>query len=367
MRSQLRSVLTPALNEFPQFRQAARALDESVERTRHTIGRVLPVVIRPDPRRLHIAITAHCNQRCIGCRYGRDFMPGSQLPWSVVRDLLDDAREIGMWDVRLYGGEPLLHPDLPKMVEHTIKLGMQCYITTNAVRLGAQIDELYASGLRNVTVGMYGIGDAYDEYAQRAGRFARVEANIAKVRERYGKDVRLRINWLLMKPTCSVEALDAMLVFAERYDLLVRVDLIHYSLPYFDEGPDRCLQFGPDDEPALRTVADALLQRRLAHPERFTQSIEGMRSMPDWLLKGPEMKVPCDNYQMLWVGADGTVKLCYVTFELGNLHTQRLSEIVFTDAHRKASRDAFQLNCPNCHCELDTRIAKHAPSLARYR
>ncbi|GJG87864.1 hypothetical protein tb265_30450 [Gemmatimonadetes bacterium T265] len=362
VRSQLRS----ALDDFPQIRRAARAVDASIERTRHSVGRVLPVVIRPDPRRLHVAITAHCNQRCIGCRYGRDFMPGSQLPWPVVRDLLDDARAIGMWDVRLYGGEPLLHPDLPKMVEHTVKLGMQCYVTTNAVRLGGQIDELYDAGLRSVTVGLYGIGESYDRYAQRAGRFARVEASIARVRERYGNDVRLRVNWLLMKPTCSVEALDEMLAFADKYDLLVRVDLIHYSLPYFDEGPDRCLQFGPEDEPALRTVVDALLERRLANPARFTQAVAGMRSMPNWLLKGPDMKVPCDNYQMIWVGADGTVKLCYVTFRLGNLHEQRLSEMVFTETHRRASRDAFQLNCPNCHCELDTRIAKHAPSLAKY-
>jgi cyclic pyranopterin phosphate synthase len=366
IRSQLRSALAPALRESPRLRQAARTLDERLERARFSAARVLPVLIRPEPRRLHVAVTAYCNQRCIGCRYGRDFMPGSQLPWPMVRDLLDDAREIGMWDVRLYGGEPLLHPDLPKMVEHTVRLGMECYVTTNAVRLGEHIDPLYAAGLRRVTIGFYGVGDAYDRYVQRPGRFARVEASIARVRERYGADVSLRINWLLMRPTCSVAALDDVMEFAERYDLRLRVDLIHYSLPYFDEGPERCLQFRPEDEPAIRAVVDALLRYRGERPERFTQTVPAIRSMPDWLLKGPEMRVPCDNYQMLWVGADGTVKLCYVTFELGNLHERRLSEIVFTETHRQAARDAYQLNCPNCHCELDTRIAKHAPSLARY-
>lgn len=367
LRSQVRSVLAPILHDHPDLRRAASAVDKHIERARFSAARVLPLLIRPEPRRLHIAITAHCNQRCIGCKYGRDFMPGSQLPWPVVRDLLDDARQIGMWDVRLYGGEPLLHPDLPKMVEHTVKLGMECYVTTNAATLGTRIDELYDAGLRRVTIGFYGVGDAYDAYAQRPGRFARIEANIAKVRARYGSSVSIRINWLLMRPTCSVEALDDMLAFADKYDLKVRVDLIHYSLPYFDEGPDRCLQFTPEDEPAIRTVIDALLARRAANPERFTQQPEAMRSMPDWLLRGPEMKVPCDNYQMIWVGADGTVQLCYVTFLLGNLHEKRLSELVFTETHRKAARDAFQLNCPNCHCELDTRIAKHGPSLAKYR
>ena len=366
LRSHLRSALAPALKDSPRLWSAARALDEGLERARFSAARVLPVLIRPEPRRLHVAITAYCNQRCIGCRYGRDFMPGSQLPWPVVRDLLDDARAIGMWDVRLYGGEPLLHPDLPRMVEHTVGLGLECYLTTNGIRLGEQIDTLYAAGLRRVTIGFYGVGDAYDRYAQRKGRFARVEASIARVRARYGSDVSIRINWLLMRPTCSVAALEDMLAFAEKYDLQVRVDLIHYSLPYFDEGPDRCLQFRPEDEPAIRAVVDALLRHRAERPERFTQTAPAIRSSPDWLLRGPEMRVPCDNYQMIWVGADGTVKLCYVTFELGNLHERRLSEMVFTETHRQAARDAFQLNCPNCHCELDTRIAKHAPSLARY-
>jgi cyclic pyranopterin phosphate synthase len=165
IRSQLRTAFAPALRNHPQLRDVARAVDEGIERTRFSLARALPVLIRPDPRRLHVAVTAHCNQRCVGCRYGRDFMPGSQLPWPMVRDLLDDAREIGMWDVRLYGGEPLLHPDLPRMVEHTVQLGMECYVTTNAIRLGDRIDDLYAAGLRRVTVGFYGGADAYHAYA----------------------------------------------------------------------------------------------------------------------------------------------------------------------------------------------------------
>ena len=67
------------------------------------------------------------------------------------------------------------------------------------------------------------------------------------------------------------------------------------------------------------------------------------------------------------VGADGSVKLCYVTFDLGNLHDQRLSEILYTDTHEKAARDAFALNCPGCHCERDERIRKDRTSRALYR
>ena len=277
-----------------------------------------------------------------------------------------DAGAQPVWQVRYYGGEPLLHPDLTRMVAHGAALGFEQYVTTNAVRLERHVDGLFDAGLRHLTVGFYGVGEAYDAYVQRAGQFRRVEAGIRYARERYGAALGIRINWLLMRPSCSVEALDAMLAFAERYDLRVQVDLVHYSLPYFTEGPERCLQFRPEDEPALRAVGDALVERKLATPARFTQSVVGLRAVPDWLLRGPGMRVPCDSHQMVWVGADGTVQQCYVTFRLGNLHERRLSDILYTAAHRRAARDSFQLNCPNCHCGYDTRTEKHAPSAARY-
>ena len=311
-------------------------------------------------------MTSACNLRCVGCRYGRDFMPNQQLPWQIVRPLLDDARQAGMWSVRFYGGEPLLHQDLAAMVQHSVSLGMRPYVTTNAILLEKKIDELYRAGLRDLTVGFYGVGAGYDRYVQRVDQFARVEAGIDAVRSRYGAEVNLRINWLLRRQTCTLEDLRATWEFAERYQLSMQIDLIHYSLPYFSEGPDRCLQFTPEDADAIDRVTAELVALKQRYPERITQSLAGLRSIPDWLLKGPNMKIPCDSYQMLWVGADGTVQVCYVTFKLGNLHAARLSTMLLTSRHAEAARNCFSLNCPNCHCHYDTRIQKHGPSLKRY-
>lgn len=83
-------------------------------------------------------------------------------------------------------------------------------------------------------------------------------------------------------------------------------------------------------------------------------------------MNSPAMRVPCDRHHLIWVGPDGTVQLCYVTFKLGNLHDKRLSEIVFTPTHTKAARDAFALNCPNCHCGFDKCVLAHGPSRRLY-
>jgi cyclic pyranopterin phosphate synthase len=364
--SRVRSALAPSLKQHPAVWKGIVSLDQRVQTLRHSIANILPAAIWPSPRKIEIAVTAYCNLRCVGCRYGRDFMQGSQLPLPLVLDLLDDAKQVGIWDVRFYGGEPLLHRDLPAMIERARTLDLQTHVTTNGILLRHKIDELYAAGLRTITIGYYGTGAKYDTYVQRRQRFTELEAGVAAVRVRYGEAVTLRMNWLLMRPSCNLADLHAAVRFAERYAMTIQVDLVHYSLPYFTEGPDRWLQFRPEDRPRIERLVEELIKLKRAFPNRFNQSELGLRSIPDWLVKGPDMKVPCDAYQMLWVGADGTVQQCYVTFPLGNLHHARLSELAFTERHREAARASFKLRCPNCHCHYDRRVTKHAPSARHY-
>ena len=366
LRRKMVSFLAPRLRKHPQLKRAAKSLDVYVDLLRHSTAAVLPQIIQPDPREIYITLTANCNLRCIGCHYGRDFMAGSQLPWPVVRDLLDDCKELGIYSIRLYGGEPLLHKDLPKIVEHSVGLGLNTWLTTNGILLKDKINKLYNAGLRSVSVGFYGTGEEYNSYVQRENRYAQMEAGVAYVRERFGIDVKLTLGWVLMRPTCNLESVRKTWEFAERYVTPIGVNLIHYSLPYFTEGPNRELQFQEKDRPAIEEVVTELIRLKKLRPGLLQQSEMALRSIPDWLLKGPEMKVPCERYRLIWVGADGTVQMCYVTFRLGNLHENRLSKMLFTPEHRQFSRDAFALRCPNCHCSYTARIETHAPSRLRY-
>jgi molybdenum cofactor biosynthesis enzyme MoaA len=362
----VRGAMIRIARSHPGLETLARGLQRRYAAWLHSVGTRIPAVIRPRNHRLTVAITARCNARCLGCRYGRDFMPGRELSREMMDDLIRDAAAAGFHVIRLYGGEPLLHPDLPHMVAACRDRRVQPYVTTNGMLLERRIDELHAAGLRDITVGIYGIGADYDRYVQGPGLFARVERGIATARERYGDALDIQMNWLLMRPTCSVEAFTAARDFAERYRLRMQIDLIHYSLPYFDEGPDRMLQFRPEDAPAIRAVVDELLRVKAERPALINSAPEALRSIPDWLIQGPAMRVPCTAYEMVWVGADGSVQLCYVGFPLGNLHETRFRDLVRTAARRRAARDAFLLRCPNCHCGQNDRILRHGPSRRKY-
>jgi MoaA/NifB/PqqE/SkfB family radical SAM enzyme len=354
------------LRKKSPLRDFALNADRWFAQQRYSLAEVFPRCISPQPYLMMLAITGFCNLRCLGCRYGRDFMVGQQLEWGLVRCALEDAKAAGIAKVRLYGGEPLLHPDLPRMVRYCRELDLNPSITTNANGLALKIDELFEAGLRDISVGLYGVGAAYDEYTQRKGSFRRMEEGLAAVRSRYGMQVDMQMNWLLRRQTCTPQALHQALDFARRYGATLQVDLVHYSLPYFTEGPDRMLQFRPEDRPAIELVVAELLRLRVQYPEIIRHTPEHMRSIPDWLLLGPRMRVPCSAYEMIWVGPDGTVQLCYVKFGLGNLHKKGLREILFSPAHVAAARDAFTLKCPNCHCSAGDRVMRHALSRRKY-
>ena len=333
---------------------------------RHSLAHFVPAVIVPQPRQLTVAITAQCNLRCRGCRYGRDFMPGEQLDLATVRDLLDDARAGGVERVRFYGGEPLLHPELPAMVRHARDLGLRPYITTNGTHLEHKITALHEAGLRLATIGFYGMHEHYDGYTGRRGHFARLERSLSAVRNRYGRDFELQLNFVLIRETCNPEALAEAWAFARKYDMYFHLDLANPAAPFFVHSPDSGVLLEEGDRARVEEVTRNLLALKRAEPERFLHSVEFLRSVPDWLLKGVGMRVPCDAYELLWVGADGTLQLCDTALPLGNIRTQRLRDLLFTERHREASRAGFQLKCPNCTCKVETRIQKDAASMRRY-
>lgn len=362
----LRNLFEPVYRDRPALKSGLRAVEARLNQVRTVAWERFPALIRPDPRLIYLTLTANCNLRCKGCRYGREFMAGQQLPLALVREVLEDCKACNFEIIRLYGGEPLLHKQITEIVEHCTRLQLRSYLTTNGMLLKRKIDDLYAAGLRRISVGFYGIGEHYDEYVQRKDRFRELEENIAYVRERYGDSISLQLNWVLMRPTCNLDSVRRTWQFAERYRMPIFINLVHYSLPYFTEGEDRELQFRDTDRPEIERIVAEILRLQQRQPELLPMSPTVVRSIPDWLIKGPGMRVPCDRQRLIWVGADGTVQMCYVTFKLGNLHEKRLKDMLFTQAHRQAARDAFTLDCPNCHCGYDSRTLAHPPTRRRY-
>lgn len=359
--------LRPLLDRHPRIKGALKSADDRLSVLRHSAAERVPALIRPAPRQLTIAITAQCNLSCYGCRYGRDFMLGEKLPYEVIEQVLEDARAAGFATVRFYGGEPMLHPDLARMIEKGVSLGLDTYITTNATLLRKKADELFAAGLRWMTMGFYGVGEDYGDYTKRPALYDKMREGVAYVRDTYGDELAMQLNWVVTSRSCNLEALHEAWEFAREFNMYFHLDLVGETIPFFINGEAERLGFDESRREAIAPVIDELLRLHEEHPGRIPHSRAFLRSVPDWLILGVDMKVPCDAYQLVWIGADGSVKLCDVHFDLGNVHETRLKDLLFTPEHKQACRDGFKLKCPNCTCKIDSRIRKHGASLKKYR
>jgi GTP 3',8-cyclase len=120
---------------------------------------------------LRIAITDHCNYKCVYCRTGNDGAIFADLPFA---DYLRMARVfigLGITKVRITGGEPLLRKGVVDFVRDLSKLrtvtgeALDIAITTNGHLLAGMAQPLKDAGLGRVTVSM----DAVDP-----DRFARI-------------------------------------------------------------------------------------------------------------------------------------------------------------------------------------------------
>jgi cyclic pyranopterin phosphate synthase len=106
---------------------------------------------------LRVSVTDRCNFRCQYC------MPAEGLPW-LQRDAILTFEEIerlvalmarmGVTDVRLTGGEPLVRRDFPALVERLARVeGVEdLSLTTNGFLLERDADALVAAGIKRVNV-----------------------------------------------------------------------------------------------------------------------------------------------------------------------------------------------------------------------
>ena len=108
---------------------------------------------------LRISVTDRCNLRCVYC------MPPTGIPWEP-RDAILSYEEITaivqamagleVRRVRLTGGEPLVRPELPRLVRAITETpGIEdVSLTTNGILLAQLAAPLAEAGLRRVNISL---------------------------------------------------------------------------------------------------------------------------------------------------------------------------------------------------------------------
>src|SRR6202162_2039671 len=110
-------------------------------------------------RSLRVSVTDRCNLRCNYCMPQEEYvwLPRQELlTFEEIARLVEVFTSLGVEDVRLTGGEPLLRRDLPQLVRMLAANPRirDLALTTNGVLFAEQGEALRAAGLHRVTLSL---------------------------------------------------------------------------------------------------------------------------------------------------------------------------------------------------------------------
>jgi cyclic pyranopterin phosphate synthase len=153
-------------------------------------------------------------------------MPAAGLPWLRREELLDDDEivrlvgvfaSLGVGDVRVTGGEPLVRPGLAALVGRLRGLAgvRELSMTTNGVLLAGQIDDLVAAGLDRVNVSVDSLDPERFAAITRRRDLDRVLAGLAAC-ERHPSLRPIKVNAVALRGVTEPEILPLAELARER-------------------------------------------------------------------------------------------------------------------------------------------------------
>ncbi|WP_374251425.1 radical SAM/SPASM domain-containing protein [Xanthobacter sp.] len=313
---------------------------------------------------LYLETTNRCNLLCTTCpRTYEELEPPADMSWELFTSIVDQIPDLER--CVLHGvGEPMLVPDLDRMVRYLKDRGTYVLFNTNGTVLTEKNGRaMIAAGLDELRVSL----DAANSHSYRAIRgknyFDRILKNVRAFRdlqEREGHTNPRVSAWLTgLKETIS-ELPDFVRVAAE---LGVR-EVYLQRLVFFEQEaigrarPDQALyeQINTDEAAHIAEAA------RVAAELGMVFSASGAASEPGMSLKRPEKGSPWSMCRRPWTvmyfTANGRALPCciapfsqrgYENYTLGDATTQSLSDIWHGDAY-KAFRAGLLSETPPAAC-----------------
>jgi cyclic pyranopterin phosphate synthase len=160
---------------------------------------------------LRVSVTDRCNFRCQYC------MPAEGLPWLDRSEILTFEEidrlvalfvSMGVADVRLTGGEPLVRRDFPLLVEMLGQIdGLHdLSLTTNGYLLERMVGDLAAAGLRRINVSLDSLSRDRFFKMTRRDSLPQVLAGLEAL-ERHPEISPIKVNCVAMRDFTEEEVL----------------------------------------------------------------------------------------------------------------------------------------------------------------
>src|SRR4051795_11778235 len=272
-------------------------------------------------RDLRVSLTDKCNLRCTYC------MPAEGLDWMPAAEMLTDdeivrvvgvaVRDLGITEVRLTGGEPLLRRGLVDLVRRLADLSPRpkLSMTTNGIGLAKVVEALAVAGLNRVNVSLDTLDRETFVTLSRRDRLDDVLAGLDGALA-FGL-VPVKVNTVLMRGINDHEALDLLHYCLDR-DLSLR--FIEQMPLDAQHGWDRSIM-----------VTAAEIQSMLSSKHELTPVAErGSAPAEEFLVDGGPATVGiiasvsrpfCGSCDRVRLTADGQIRNCLFAREESDIRS----------------------------------------------
>ena len=203
-------------------------------------------------RDIRISLTDQCNLRCGYCMpaeifgQGYTFLPKPDiLTFSEIKQVVVAFAASGGKKVRLTGGEPLLRPDVAKLVRSLRSIDEidEIALTTNGLLLSKCASELKIAGLNRVTISLDAIDDA--TFRKMSGRDISVQKVLDGIASAEDAGLDVKINAVIIRGQNE----DQVIPLAEHFRNTPHI--LRY-IEYMDVG--NCNQWAPKDVYTARDI-----------------------------------------------------------------------------------------------------------------
>jgi cyclic pyranopterin phosphate synthase len=267
---------------------------------------------------LRVSLTDKCNLRCTYC------MPAEGLAWLPRKELLTDEElvrvvalcvRLGVTEVRLTGGEPLVRPGVVDIVGRLAALEPRprLSLTTNGIGLPAVAADLRAAGLDRVNVSLDTLDRARFHALTRRDRLDDVLTGLAAAAA--GGLTPVKVNAVLLRGVNDDEALDLLDFCLAR----------GYELRFIEQMP-----LDPQHawDRSRMVTGEEILDRLAVGHELTPEPGRGSAPAETWLVDGGPGRVGviasvtrpfCVACDRLRLTADGQVRNCLFAREESDL------------------------------------------------
>ena len=292
------------------------------------------------PLFLDIAVTYQCQCNCIHCSARSHAGRGAEMSTEELKSVLTQAARMGVQEVILSGGEPLMREDLPQIARHARDLCLLTRLNTN----GLLVDRKVIRRLRRAGLAQWAVSiDAADAAAHdsRRGHAGTFDAAVRAVRLLREEGVLCQI-LTYATPEDVPEGLARITQMSRELGVLAVFVFFPMAVGKWTGRLDRALTSEQRDD--VRSLQDV----SLVHVELAT----------------PESNCCTYDRQLLYITADGRVTPCpFVPYVLGSLREHSLREIWLSyteglDALK--CRGECPMNIPERRAEMVRHVREHA-------